>query len=597
MGSLSGGNEKLGPYIDAQARHKFVQSDFHRSVDFCGTCHDVSNSAVGDLAHNNGTQDTAGPVIANGVPGGPIAEKAAFNNFPYQYGIVERTFSEHVSSALPETLVADYSGLPTDLQGGALKAAYDSAAAAGTGGNYADNSPRFFSCQTCHMRPVNGFGCNKKGAPIRKDLPLHDMTGGNYWMPDAIKYLDLQGGLRLGGGLTAGQSAALNDGKIRAMKQLSEAVSIEVTGNTLKVINQTGHKAITGYPEGRRMWVNVKWYDADNVLIDEEGAYGPVNVVLDGAPIAVNTLLDPENTHLYEAHYGMTQEWAQQLVDLGYPTDLPLSFDRETGAVDYTLGDLASQAAGTDHETFHFVLNNTVVKDNRIPPYNMDYNRARERNALPVPAGQFGNPGPGGVYNYWDEVLLTPPAGAQYATIDLLYQPTSWEYIQFLYLANTEQNPFLINEGSYLLDAWLNTGMAEPYTMAATTWGNAPTPPVADLIIDSLATWTVSKQGALGVPASAFGKGDTVGIVAVTTDQEGLPVPGSQVFMEIRNSAGDAVASLQGFTDAGGQAVLKWKTSRKQSLEPYTAQTVDVINNGYQFSPDVSVMNVAFEIQ
>ena len=47
------------------------------------------------------------------------------------------------------------------------------------------------------------MGCNKNRRPSRTDLPLHDMTGGNYWMPDAILYLNTQGTLRLGGGLTA----------------------------------------------------------------------------------------------------------------------------------------------------------------------------------------------------------------------------------------------------------------------------------------------------------------------------------------------------------------------------------------------------------
>jgi len=63
----------------------------------------------------------------------------------------------------------------------------------------------------------------------------------------------------------------------------------------------------------------------------------------------------------------------------------------------------------------------------------MDYEEARKRNALPVPDTQYGG---GPTYNYWDEFPLNPPQGAHSATIDLLYQPTSWEYIQFLHLAN-----------------------------------------------------------------------------------------------------------------------------------------------------------------
>jgi len=57
--------------------------------------------------------------------------------------------------------------------------------------------------------------------------------------------------------------------------------------------------------------------------------------------------------------------------------------------------------------------------------------------------------------------------------LELLYQPTSWEYIQFLYLANDGSNAFLASEGAQLLDAWQNTGMAAPHTMAQTTWAAA----------------------------------------------------------------------------------------------------------------------------
>jgi hypothetical protein len=214
---LSNGNAKLGPYDDAEASHQFLQSQFHRSVDFCGTCHDVSNPVVGDLAHNHGTQPTADPVTASGVPGAPVGGKAAFNNFPYQYGIVERTFSEYKSGMLVQTRVADYPNLPAELQAGAIQRARDAALLAGTGGDYADNTPRFFSCQTCHMRPTVGQGCNKN-PPVRPDLPTHDHTGGNYWMPEAIQYLDGLGKLVLGGGLNTNQIAALRCARARTWK-------------------------------------------------------------------------------------------------------------------------------------------------------------------------------------------------------------------------------------------------------------------------------------------------------------------------------------------------------------------------------------------
>lgn len=472
MLSLWGGAEKLGPYSDAGARHQFMQSRFHRSVDFCGSCHDVSNAAVGDLAPNNGKQTTGDLVVASGTLGSPLTAKAAFNNFPFKYGVVERTFSEFRSGLLSQTLVSSYASLPADLKAGAIKAAYDSAK-----GNYADGSARYFSCQTCHLRAVTGQGANKAGIPVRTDLPLHDMTGGNYWAPDAILYQNTQGTLRLGGGLTIAQIEAIQAGKSRALQQLSLAASLSVSGNTLTVTNLTGHKLISGYPEGRRMWLNIKWYDVANNLLREDGQYGPLTVTLNGTSTQVKTIvnLNDPNTKIYEAHYAMTQDWASKLLSLGYPASMPLGFDRVTGAVATTLGQLAAQPAGSSQETFHFVLNNHVVKDNRIPPYGMNFEEARKRNALPVPANQYGG-APGGNYNYWDVVSLNPPSGAAYATIKLLYQPTSWEYIQFLYLANNRQNAFLGNEGVNLLVAWLNTGMAEPVAMASTTWGSPPTP-------------------------------------------------------------------------------------------------------------------------
>lgn len=469
---LWGGASKLGPYNDAVAGHQFMQSNFQRSSDLCGTCHDPSNPAIGDLADNSGAQPGSDPVTRNGTPGSPVDGKAAFNNFPYKYGIVERTYSEHKASLLSTMLVSDYNKLPAELQDGAPRAAYESSIVAGTGGNYSDGTPRYFTCQTCHMPPVTGKGAAMKNAPVRKDLPLHDLTGGNYWIPDAIKYLDSQGKLRLGGGLTASQIAALDDGKTRAMKQLNLAASLSVNGNTLKVTNLAGHKLITGYPEGRRMWLNTKWYDSTGALLREDGKYGRLTVNIPGVPSQVDTILDLNDpgTKIYETSYAMTQEWGAKLLSLGYNVSLPLSYNRTTGAVDYTLGQLAAQAPGTYQESFHFILD-YVARDNRIPPYGMSYDEARIRNALPVPSTQYGNPGYAGRYNHWDEIALNPPAGATYATIDLLYQPTSWEYIQFLYLANNRQNAFLGNEGSHILEAWLNTGMAAPYVMASTEWG------------------------------------------------------------------------------------------------------------------------------
>lgn len=46
-------------------------------------------------------------------------------------------------------------------------------------------------CQDCHMRDVTGKGCNKADAPVRPDLPLHDLTGGNSWIMGILASADM----------------------------------------------------------------------------------------------------------------------------------------------------------------------------------------------------------------------------------------------------------------------------------------------------------------------------------------------------------------------------------------------------------------------
>jgi hypothetical protein len=481
--SLWPDTEKLGPFGDAVPKHQWHQSLFHRDVDFCGSCHDVSNPVVGDLAPNNGAQQPLAPGTFDGQldrPGNPrvIEDKAAFNNPPYKYGVVERTFSEYKAGLLSQTLVSNYGNLPADLQAGAIRIAHDAATGAGSGGNYADGTLRYFSCQTCHMRATNALGCNKPGVPTRSDQPMHDLTGGNYWMPLAIQYLDAQNKLRLGSNLSSAEIAGLNAGIARAKSNLENAASLSVSGNTLRVVNLTGHKLISGYPEGRRMWINIKWYDDQDNLIREDGEYGTLALAydIDGTPgnDSVETLLDlsDPNTKVYESHGAITQDWAAKLISVSAAYgSVPVAYDRVTGAVTATVQDIADMPNPDDfHETFHFVLNNRVVKDNRIPPYGMAYDEAVKRSILPVPANQYGNPGPADTYDYYDDFVMNPPAGATRADIALMYQPTSWEYIQFLASANNGANPFLANEGTNMLDAWLHTGMAPPHPMASTTW-------------------------------------------------------------------------------------------------------------------------------
>ena len=479
---LAGDFVRYGPYANATAGHGWAQSNYHRSSQLCGTCHDVSNPVTGDLAPGNGAPIPLAPGTYSGVLNTPVVTKAAFNNAPHKYGVVERTYSEHVASALSTTPISNYNSLPSDIKRGAIKRAYEKAMLAmqttgtpPTPGNYEDDATRYFTCQSCHMEPSIGEGAAFGIAPLRYDLPVHDLTGGNTWAPDAIRWLDNQTPslLRLGQGISPSMSAAMDRGILRARATLQRAGALDVTSNTLRVTNLTGHKLISGYPEGRRMWLRTKWRDELGNLLREDGGYSGFSSTVNGTPYTVNSIVDPY-AHVYEAKAAITQDWAMQLLLLGTSPTTPLTFDRVTGAVTQTLAGLASSPPGTEVETFHFILNNKLAHDNRIPPYGFSRNVAQTRNALPEPNTQYGNPAAGGVYNHYDQVPLSPPVGATRADIELLYQTSSWEYIQFLVLANPGTNPFLGTAGSELFDAWRNTGQSNPEVMARARWCNLP---------------------------------------------------------------------------------------------------------------------------
>jgi hypothetical protein len=277
---------KRGPFSDALELHPRLESPLHRSSDFCGTCHDVSNPV---FAHTGGADYAPGPLDQ------PAASFASSDLMP-----LERTYSEWKHSGYPAGVYAP---------------------------DFAGNKPDGIvsTCQDCHLRDVSGQGCNDPGAPNRADLPLHDMTGGNSWIPPIVASLYP----------SETDPAALQAGAQRAVSMLQKAAALGMTyaveGDSFRalvtVTNRTGHKLPTGYPEGRRMWLHVVARDVGGQKVFESGAYDAGTGVLS---------MTPEPT-VYEVKLGVSPGLA--------------------GAVGVPSG-----------PSFHFTLNDTIVKDNRIPP-------------------------------------------------------------------------------------------------------------------------------------------------------------------------------------------------------------------------------------
>jgi len=379
---------RRGPFVDAGGGHPILVSPFHREAALCGTCHDVSNPAF--------EKDPQGRYVPN-----PFDRRAG-NFSAHTLLPIERTYSEWFYSDYntPEGVYAPQFG---------------------------GNKAQVGSCQDCHMRDVTGKGCNYGSPPIRNDLPLHDLTGGSTWLPGLL------------GQLYPGEvnEVALQAGIVRARYMLQNAGRLAVVQENDKlkvtVTNDSGHKLPTGYPEGRRMWINVKFFDNQNNLLRESGAYDPDTGVLRPDP----------DLKIYEAKPGVDEQIAPLL---GVPPG----------------------------PTFHFVLNNKIFKDNRIPPRGF-------ANSAYV---QFGGQPVGHSYadgQYWDDTRYAIPPGAASARITVFYQSTSKEFVEFLRDENKTNG-----KGVALYNLWNSNSKCPPEAMRTVSVVLSPVLRKGDLNCDGL---------------------------------------------------------------------------------------------------------------
>jgi hypothetical protein len=356
------------PYMGWPGFHQFLQSPFHESSRLCATCHDVSSSHF--------TRQSNGSYTLNAV--GQVPAPSKYDQFPEQ-----RTFSEWSQSLFAQGPVN-------------LNMRFD-----GTPDGYSD-------CQSCHMPDTTGQGC-ALDPPERDDLPLHNFNGANTWVLKGVRQLYLDSDTDL-------SAQGVQDSIDRAKLMLARASDLQVAQShsalNVRIINFSGHKLPSGYNEGRRMWINVKFRDAGLNVINERGAYDPATATL-------NEL----NTKVYEATMGPDATLAAQL---GVP-----------------------EAAG-----FRLAIANMFYKDNRIPPMGFTNAGFTSVQAGSVPPNLYADG------QYWDDTLFLLPSGARSAQVTVYYQTTSKEYIEFLRDANTTNS-----DGQTAYDTWVAAGKSEPAVM------------------------------------------------------------------------------------------------------------------------------------
>ncbi|MHC5162231.1 MAG: hypothetical protein ACYSO4_03795, partial [Planctomycetota bacterium] len=123
-------------------------------------------------------------------------------------------------------------------------------------------------------------------------------------------------------------------------------------------------------------------------------------------------------------------------------------------AIDETVSGITGLPQGP---SFHFVLNSTVEKDNRIPPRG--FTNAAFENFGGAPVHYSYEDG-----QYWDDTEYEVPIGATSAQVTLYYQSTSKEFIEFL---RDENHGTPTDEGAGLVmyNLWNDNGKCPPEVM------------------------------------------------------------------------------------------------------------------------------------
>ena len=367
---LDPSGERRGPRLDHQAMHSMTVSPFHTTGDFCGTCHDVGNLAT--------TRQSNGTFRYNAI------DARSPTTDPHQQFPLERTYTEWKLSAFANGGV--------DM-----------------GGRFGGTGPSVVSsCQDCHMPRVAGTAC--VFGPDRPDVSRHDFSGSSVGV---LKMIALQS---VGDPDVDPDAIAAAIEKSINMLQRAASVEVDQTGQTVRVrvINESGHKIPTGHIEGRRIWVNVKMFNAQNAVIREYGAYNDVTATL-----------DEHSTEIYEMHVG--------------------------------LSDYASKMTGLPSgPTGHMALADTIEKDNRIPPRGFE-NAAFEAGGAPVVGHSYADG------QYWDDSYFAVVAGAARAEVSVMYQNLPRDYIEHLRDGNHTNT-----QGMTLWTLWNATDRGAPIKMVST---------------------------------------------------------------------------------------------------------------------------------
>lgn len=279
------------------------------------------------------------------------------------------------------------------------------------------NRPGGKTCADCHLQRVRGRAA-MQGAEYA-DLAQHAIVGANDFVALAINLLEPSYPI----------ANELDDVLALVDQSLRSSVRLSVTSThtrpaagaggdaldlSVRVENLTGHKLPTGYPEGRRVYLEVELALAGGATLAVSGAWDR----------ATGDLVPDPQLRTYETQHGRFE-------------------------------------GGASQRTHHLLLMNQVLTDTRIPPRGFSPTEADM-----IPAGRDYGPAP---HRHYDEVSyrvplpeVTEPTPAT-LRVRARYQLLDGEVVRFL---TGELGPGSI-PGAKLLSAWEALGHLPPREMAA----------------------------------------------------------------------------------------------------------------------------------
>ena len=627
----------------------------------CTLCHQIQDApSLGTLAGSSGHYEINPNKSAYGQfvsPTNPMLINSGYTP----------TFSAHISDSSVCASCHDLKTPYVDAQGNVMTTTQESEFAEQmvyTEWEFSDYAQptTLQSCQDCHMPHADGVQVANRPRRLaaRDGFAEHQLVGANTVMMNLLQENMAELGVTSTNLPTSIQNAR---SMLQGAAQL-DVVSTSVQNGLLDVVvqvtNTSGHKLPTSYPS-RRAFLHFTVRDGQGQAVFESG-----RINADGSIVGADGDLDPsriephydlitsaDQVQIYEPIMGNTDDQVTYtlLRASQYLKDnrlLPAGFNKHAAPDDVKVWggalDDADFVGGSDLITYRLMLPQAgsytvevelvyqplqygylldLFKDNDQPAV-ADFQRMYQQAAIkwevitstsaeatwantePVDASPTPvNTTPRASFTFSCAGLSCDFDGSASHDPDGTIVGYTWSFGDG---ASGAENPITHDypaEGAYLVTLTVTDDGGATNSVSQSVSVTAPA--AAEVVVDSMASWLVDGTGALVSQTSVFNPGDRIGILSQLRDQNGAPVEGASVTLEVRDADGAVATTLVSISDTLGDALGTWQTEAPRGRGrfattgtpkgTYTAQIISVVKDGYTLNLDLSATSATFAIQ